>query len=185
MLKPVKYTFSVLLLLFGLTTVSSCSKENDADEKEEHEYYISFQANGKLVEFRNQPLLMAGFAEQGGYYLGGITGSGENGSNFGFVIVNDSPVTKGTYSSLTVLSGGKTGVLFAYKQKDSEVIYSSSDIITALLSTVTITELTEEFVRGTFSGKVKASDNPDISITNGEFFVKRVYDYSFLNQSDK
>ncbi len=179
MKNSIKYILLPTLLLFGIMLFYGCAKDDEADKKKEPEYFIRFKANDKLVEYNDQPLLMAGFAQKDGYYLGGITGSEESGSTFGFVIMSDIPITKDTYSSLTVLSGGKTGVLFAYKPKDSEVIYSSSDILTALLSVVTITELTDEIVKGTFSGKVKAKDNPNINITNGEFFVKRVYDYSF------
>jgi hypothetical protein len=150
-------TFLVVVVLF-----SSCSKD------ETDGYYIRFRANGELVEFTNQLILIAGFGTNGEIYTGTIGGANDATSNIGLQIYNNAPILEGTYSGY----GGGTGVIIGYTEKSSGVLFSSGggpDVD----ATVVITEITATTVKGTFHGRIMATGQSDIIVTDGSYFVRR------------
>ena len=156
-------TFTVIVMLF-----SSCSK----DETDSSTYYIRFNANGESVEFTNQLILIAGFGHSGNQYTGTISGANDAQSNVGLQIYNNAPILEGNYRGYGISGGAVVGVIIGYKEKQSGVLFSSGGGPN-VDATVVITEITAATVKGTFHGKLQASGQPDMIITNGSFFVRR------------
>lgn len=169
MKKTVRFILIFVMLLSVAFLHESCSK----DEKETGEYYMRFKANGTLVEYTNQLGLTAGFAQSGNQYVGTISGWNDASSNFSLILYSLAPIYETTYSGYTASVDGTVGILFAYKEKNSGVIFSS-EIISKLDAQGTISEMTDKGVKGKFSGTVKAAGQSDISITEGSFYVKRI-----------
>lgn len=169
MKKAARFFLVLTLLVTSMTFIVSCTK----DEETPGEYYLRFEANGKLVEYTNQLGLTAGFAQSNNQHVGTISGWNDASSNFSVLLYDLEPITESTYSGYVASVNGVVGVLFAHKEKETGVVFSSG-VDAEFDATTTITEITETGVKGTFNGKVKAANHPDISITNGSFFVKRV-----------
>ncbi len=160
------YTSLIVMMIF----VAGCAK----DDETPGEYYIRFKANGNSVEYTYQLGLTAGFAQSGNQYVGTINGMDDASSNFSLLLYNNAPITESTYSGYDVSVEGTVGVLFIYKEKESGVVFISG-VTDDYDTRVTLSEITETGVKGTFSGVVKATGHPDITISDGSFFVKKVY----------
>ncbi|MEE4285236.1 MAG: hypothetical protein V2I31_03775 [Mariniphaga sp.] len=168
MKKTVKLILALLVLVSGVFLLGSCAKDEDPGE-----YFMRFKANGTLVEYTNQLGLAASFAQSGNQHVSTISGWNDASSNFSLLLYNLAPIAESTYSGYSVSVDGTVGVLFAHKEKESEAVFSSG-VTPDYDARITISELTETGVKGTFSGLIKAAGYPDISITEGAFFVKRV-----------
>lgn len=153
--------FWVVFIAIG-AVIFSCSKD------ESDGYYIRFRANGELVEFTNQLILLAGFGTNGEIYTGTISGANDATSNIGLQIYNNAPILEGTYSGYV----GMSGVIIGYLEKSSGILFSSGGGPN-VDATVVITEITETTVKGTFRGKIMATGQPDIIVTDGSYFVRR------------
>jgi hypothetical protein len=169
MKKKVKLILILVVLVSGAFLFESCSKEDE----DPGEYFMRFKANGTLVEYTNQLGLSAGFAQSGNQYVGTISGWNDASTNFSLLLYNQAPITESTYSGYAVSVNGTVGVLFAHKEKESGDVFSSG-VTADYDARVTLSEITETGVKGTFSGLIKAAGHPDITITEGSFFVKRV-----------
>lgn len=160
--------FALAMVIVSVTLISGCTKD------EEHtEYYMRFKSNGVMIEYTNQLGLTAGFAQSGNQYVGTISGWNDANSNFSMLLYDLAPITEITYSGYAVSVDGTVGVLLAHKEINSGKVFSSG-VTSDYDARVTISEITETGVKGTFSGLIKASGLPDISITEGSFYVKRV-----------
>ncbi|WP_372948886.1 hypothetical protein [Mariniphaga sp.] len=168
MKKAVRFFVALTILISGILLVS-CSK----DDETPGEFYMRFKANGTLVEYTNQLGLSAGFAQSGNQYVATISGWNDASSNFSLLLYNNAPITESTFSGYSVSVDGTVGVLLAHKEKDSGAVFSSG-VTADYDARVTLSEITETGVKGTFSGLIKATGQSDISITEGTFFVKRV-----------
>lgn len=159
------YTSLILMLILAV----SCAKDDEIPG----EYYMRFKANGNSVEYTYQLGLIASFSQSENQYVGTISGMNDASSNFSLLLYDNVPITESVYSGYDVSVGGTVGVLFAHKEKESGAVFSSG-VTADYDARVTLTEITETGVKGTFSGIVKATGHPDINISDGSFFVKRV-----------
>ncbi|MBN2637432.1 MAG: hypothetical protein JXR61_14250 [Prolixibacteraceae bacterium] len=168
MKKSATFFLVLAILIAGVVLISGCTKDEVPAE-----YYMRFKSNGVQVEYTNQLGLTAGFAQSGNQHVGTISGWNDANSNFSLLLYNLAPITENTYSGYAVSVDGTVGVLLAHKEINSGAVYSSG-VTPDYDSRVTITEITETGVKGTFSGLIKSSGFPDINITEGSFYVKRV-----------
>jgi hypothetical protein len=136
-------------LLFG-----GCSEDEPAEDK----YYISFMADLTRIVFTDQPVLTASYSQSGSQYNCTI-GGGDRTSNITIQILDNGSIAVGAY----------TDVQIKYQDDHGDVFEQDSGNADA---TATITAMTATSVRGRFSGTVSTT-NSVISITEGEFFVKR------------
>lgn len=164
-MKSLMFMSLVLIAIF----MGGCTK----DDENPGEYYMRFKSNGVLVEYTNQLGLSAGFAQNGNQYVGTISGWNDSNSNLSLLLYSNSPISSTTYSGYASSVNGVSGVLFAHKDKKTGAVFSSG-VTPDFDATVTITEITETGVKGTFSGKVTSTGHPEIAIREGSFFVKRV-----------
>ncbi len=156
------------VLVFSFFIGLSVSCQND-DNETEGGYYVRFKANGQQVEFTVQGATIAAFAQAGNTYNAVFTGY-DSSSNVGLQVYDNKEITMATYSGYTLSGSSFIGALIHYK--DNLGTLYSQDALNPTTS-ITISEITSSAVKGTFSGILKASGKPDLSITQGEFFVWR------------
>jgi len=147
-------TVCSLLICFAMIS-GGCSE----DEPAEDQYYISFMADLTRIVFTDQPVLTASYAQSGSQHNCTING-GDRTSNIMIQLSDNSSITVGAY----------TDVQIRYQDDHGDVFEQDSGNADAA---ATITAMTATSVRGRFSGTVRTT-NSIISITEGEFFVKRI-----------
>ncbi|MCI0434120.1 MAG: hypothetical protein L0271_10870 [Gemmatimonadetes bacterium] len=157
-------------LILGIALLSSCQSGADPND-DDTGFFISYRANGRLIEYRD-PLLVHGvftavgsqhvFAAEGVSPTGTIMGSSVNVS-----AMDVAPITTATYSGFRPVQRGFAIATILYGTGGIE--YSNTDADSDIR--VTLTEITPVHVRGTFSGTVKFAGRPNVSITAGEFYV--------------
>jgi hypothetical protein len=162
---------NVKFLMLGIILVaffaSSCKK--DDNEPENSAYKIRFEVDGSLVEFNLQGSLLAAFANSGSQYNAVFTGS-DSQRNIGLQVFDNKVITENTYSGYTISGSSVVGALMHYEDLNGTLYTQGSNNMDLR---ITITELTDKIVRGTFSGTLLSAGKTDISITNGEFYVWR------------
>lgn len=153
----------VVILIFSVF-VGSCKNENAPSG-----YIMKFKTNGTTVEFTSQSSLVAAFANSGSQYTATFTGYDSN-SNLSIVVYDNKAIAPVTYSGYQLNNTEFIGALIVYEDKNGKIysqLSTNSDI------KVVINEITSTTVRGTFSGTLTSSDNEELSVTNGEFYVWR------------
>ena len=160
----------VLLLGFALlSTVFLSCKEKEDDNGGAEQYAITFKANGSLVELKLQGSLVAAFAQAGTVFNGVFTGS-DGVSSVSLQVYDNKTISETTYSEYQIVGTSVIGSLINYNMADGTG-YSQGSVNPNV--TIMVTEITDTTVRGNFNATVKATGKPDISITDGEFFIWR------------
>ena len=136
-------------------------------------FYIRFQAGGTERLYTGELLVHGVFSQVGSEYVFTADGVSTAGSITGGSIILAAmdvvPITTRTYGSYQVVGSGWTMGQILYSI--GGVQYGNDDVPNDIQ--VTITEITATAVRGTFQGTLKASGQPNIAISSGEFYVKR------------
>lgn len=160
----------VLILGFAVLSIalSSC-KDKDDDDGGTEEYAFRFKANGSQVELKLKGALVAAFSQSGTIFNGVFTGS-DGVSSITLQVFDSKTISETTYSGYTIVGTSVIGALINYNSADGTG-YSQGSVDPDV--TVIVTEITETSVRGNFHATVKATGKPDISITDGEFYVWR------------
>lgn len=164
-------------LLLALVSALGCSSSTDSTSTNGSTYFIRFTANGTQYEYHDQLAfpISATFIHTGNEYNAVVAGESDNVATTGGTISLGAfdvvPITTKTYGALQPVgtSGGFTLGQITYTI--GGVGYSNMDASNDIH--VTFTEITATTVRGTFSGTLKSSGHPNVSIT-GEFFAKRL-----------
>jgi hypothetical protein len=167
MKNSLKHTLMYVFFVVNIFTFSACRNDDNNQI-----YYIRFLANGTLIEYTNQLVLIAGFGQATGIYTGTVSGANDLSSNIGLQIYNNSPIVEGIYSGYGIIDNAVVGVIIGYTEKNSGVLFSSGGGPN-VDATVEISELTSTSLRGTFKGTLLATGRSNISITDGSFFVRR------------
>ncbi len=163
---PFKKSKSLVLGLVIMAMVfSSCKKEDASPE----EYVMKFKSNGSQVVLNVQGSTVAAFAQAGTVFNGVFTGS-DNVSSISLQVYDNKTISATTYSGYKLVGSTIVGALISYNDAAGTPYTQGSANPDA---SVTISEITETTVRGTFSGTLKSAGKPDIAVTDGEFFVWR------------
>jgi hypothetical protein len=162
-----KHALMYLFFVINIFAFSACSNDDN-----DQIYYIRFSANGNLIEYTNQLVLIAGFGQATGIYTGTVNGANDLSSNIGLQIYNNNPIVEGIYSGYGIIDNSVVGVIIGYTEKDSGVLFSSGGGPN-VDATIEISEITPTSLRGTFNGTLLAAGRSNINITNGSFFVRR------------
>jgi hypothetical protein len=124
--------------------------------------------------YTGELLVHGAFNQVAGEYVFTADGVAEDGSITGGSVILGAqdvvPITTRTYGTFQVVGTGWTVGQILYSIGGTQ--YSNEDSPNDIR--VTITEISSTAVKGTFAGTVKANGKPSISITGGEFNVKRV-----------
>ena len=159
-----------LILGFAVLSIAlAACKDKDDDNGGTEEYAFRFKANGSQVELKLKGALVAAFSHSGAINNGVFTGS-DGVSSITLQVFDSKTISETTYSGYTIVGSSVIGALINYNDA-SGTGYSQGSVDPNV--TVTITEITETTVRGKFNATVKATGKPDISITEGDFYVWR------------
>lgn len=189
-----------ILLGFIVGTMFSCStstkSENQESEQKESQtwseeidsagdypFYIQGKVDGKLIKFNDPGLLQFSMVRiMAGVHQASIVGSeldeGANGSLGGFTIfIKDSdPISTKSYDFLEPFEEtgfGLKGATIGYYTEGHQKNYVSD--VEKESPVVNILELTGEYARGTFEGKIYDIVKGDmVTVTEGEFYVERL-----------
>lgn len=176
-------------LIFLFAIILSCSSDDDNDRNPQDptdEYFIKANVDGeeRVLNFENFMTAELGtFPINDLYKLvlsatrPGDSGQG-NQESIGIDFSLDMPITVGVYNQPEDLPVGFMHAFLSYQNVDLSNEIGETIFVTDInnpVSSLEITELTENTVKGKFSGVVQ---NPlvegDINITNGEFFLDLV-----------
>ncbi|MBN7813390.1 hypothetical protein J0A68_20715 [Algoriphagus sp. H41] len=181
----------IALTMFGCSTSTKSKNQEyelealgeEIDSSEDYPYYIQAQVDGELIKFNDPDLLqfsmvriMAGVHQAS--IVGGELDEVANGSRGGFTIfIKDSdPITTKRYDFLEPFEEtgfGLKGATIGYYTEGHQKNYVSD--VEKEAPVVIISELTGEYARGTFGGKVYDIVKKDmVTITEGEFYVERL-----------
>ncbi|MCB0745505.1 MAG: hypothetical protein KDC67_16480 [Ignavibacteriae bacterium] len=170
----------LFISIISITLLISCSKKEDSALNTDSDYFMSFKANGTEIIYKD--ILTAQYTDLPNQNLYGLTIAGANfdGPNtdedFGIILMDDAPITEGSYNQDYIPNTYSSRAFISYikgVQAYSSVYPLLSDVAKA---NVTITEITNTYISGTFSGTLVKSDG-DYSvitheITNGKFKIK-------------
>lgn len=156
-----------MLVVAGLV-LGGC-KGSDSTGPNDSTYYLRFKANGSQVSFTLQGSLLVTFSTSGSQYVGIVSGF-DAVSNANLQLYSNATIGKATYSGYTVSGGALVGALIGYQDATGTLYTSAGATVEA---SITVTDLTGTTMRGTFSGRLKATGKPDVVVTEGEFFVPR------------
>lgn len=167
----------LLLSLFVILIFAGCGKKNDSDASGSN-YYVKFNVAGKSFEYKGSPY--ASFSQDNGLYIGGVGAFKDMGVGTKNVvsvsISSNSAIQTNTYSGLVNISSGGTtlAVIFAYIDENGKSFGNHYEDNAD--NKVTITSLSQNSVKGTFSGKIYEILNQAASPLSfsGEFYVKRM-----------
>jgi len=154
-------------LLFLCVTIlsASCSSDEASDG-----YVMRFKANGIQQEFVTGVGQTATFTLDDNQHIGLIVGS-DGTRTMALKVYDTEEITVAVYRQFEPKDDGFTGSLIAY-QDESGTEYTQGAVVPDIR--VRITEITSTSVSGTFGGTLKAEGKPDLPITEGEFFVRRL-----------
>lgn len=171
------------LFFFLLSFTMSCSSDDDSDSNAQTstgDFFIKAKVNGLERIFNRENFIsaqMTSFAINGFYFLS-VEGSAFDDSNQGIDetisigLNSENPIAVGVYDEPELLPLGLKHALIGYTNTELNDETGFVTDINNPVSSLEITELTQNTIRGKFSGVVQspvADDN--INITDGEFFL--------------
>ncbi len=169
-----KNSVTFLILVFSLSAFSaltSCGKEKDKQPPEEEEtsekYFMTALIDGVSFGDPNDTNGAAMF-KQGGDNSYLILGAEEDGVKQIQIFIDlTNPATTGTFTSMS------NGVEFRCTIGTINLWIADSS---SGSGTITITESTSDYVKGTFSFTgVDSADNSTVEVTQGEFKAKKLF----------
>ncbi|MHA7129500.1 hypothetical protein [Algoriphagus namhaensis] len=169
----------------GMSTSSFDQITDNPDDKPrgDYPYFIRAKVNGELKEYRDPDLLqfskatiMPGVHQAA--VVGGALDTEQNGSSGGFTIFikDDEQIKAKRYDFLEPFEEtgfGLKGATIGYYTAGHRKNYVSD--VNKEAPVVVISELTDDYARGTFQGKIYDIVGGEmVSLTDGEFYVERL-----------
>jgi len=153
-----------------------CNKEDDKNPPTSTptgQYYIKFKVDGVWQEMKTQNTLMGIIGQSGDQHAMAIDGYSQGGANTNILVMDDKEITTGVYSDFEIFPTFQRGVIIAWTNENG---YTFNTTYQNKLGSVNITSITSSEIRGTFSGElIDLVSQDEVTVTEGEFFVKRVY----------
>jgi len=152
----IRRTITVLILTLTLT---SCSSDDDASDSEQSTYFLNAKVDG--VDFSRENVIVSALADDTSFYT--ISALGDTS----IILTLNSPTSTGIFTvSLTTALSYQQNIPFAVWGAGGESGNSG---------TITITENTDDFIKGTFSFTgVNLLDNSTKEISQGVFKAKKL-----------
>lgn len=154
------------------------SKNETPIQNETKAYFLKAKVNGIWIEFNDAEQLTASFGPYiDNVYDGVISAAKINDeehsilNSMSIIIRQTGKIGVGSYSGGKQFEYGFKGVTLGYVDASKSAMYMTD--ITNPESFLKINELTDTFIKGTFSGVLINPINKEkISIIDGEFFIK-------------
>lgn len=153
-MKTVKFNL-LLFLAASIMTLTSCS--NDDDGPSNSATYINFVVEGQEYNFKDIISAESQSLTLNGNNGEGITDPGD--TQIGIFLPVD-PIT-GTFDFEGAFEG-EHALSFSSESMGFDFDFAES-------GSITITEITEDFISGTFTAVITSDDDVTITIANGEF----------------
>ncbi|SFQ52378.1 hypothetical protein SAMN05444277_11747 [Parafilimonas terrae] len=174
-----KRTFAYFVFFaFALISFSACKKDSGSISGG-GDYYMKFKRDGKEIKMTYTPQALFADVSSIGLYNGTFEAFTSDGKTTMILIIYDpSPVAAGkTYTQDYLSTASLPQAQLAYTDETTTGYSSGSTILNPDASTtVSISDRTDTYIKGTFSGKLLTSDYKGIkyNITDGEFYLKIV-----------
>ncbi|MBI1194000.1 MAG: hypothetical protein GC205_12645 [Bacteroidetes bacterium] len=156
--------FRLGFLAMLLTGAVACKKDKTPEGPE---YYMRFRANGVSIEYVQNTFAV--FNNTSGLSNASFSGSTIE-SNMVLQIFWPDTITEGTYTITPGPGSFIPAALFGYAVEGG-LLFSSGN--TGGDAVINLTEIGPDYARGTFSGVVTETGEPDISITDGVFYLQQ------------
>ncbi|MEP2057493.1 MAG: hypothetical protein ABJJ05_06775 [Maribacter litoralis] len=153
-MKTIKFSL-LLLLTFSTLTFTSCSKDDDTES--ESATYINFTAEGKTYNFKDIISAESQALTLNGNNGEGITNTGDTQIS---IFLPVEPET-GTFNFEGAFEG-EHKLSFSSESLGFDFDFTES-------GSVTITEITEDYIIGTFTAIITSENDVTITIASGEF----------------
>ncbi len=163
----------VLAALFS----SSCTSEDGQDDPDDDDsgYKISLKVDGVLWEFENQDFPPFGsFTDNGVLYSASLRGTG-SASSIGLQVYDTKAIVENVnYDGFVVTQGSGSnsisGSIVSFA--DSQKSYTTQEYANPTVH-MKFTEISANYARGEFSGKLKLENGTDeVTVTEGKFYVE-------------
>lgn len=152
------------LALILLLSLSACKK----DESPKSEFYVRFEANGQKVEFVQNTYAVYNKSSDLAVLV--MTGSSAT-SNISLQIYQIDTILNGTYTEAPMTGSFLPAVIMGYVDESGTNFNTAGSTANA---TITLSEFNDNIARGSFSGRLQESGEPDVLITNGEYYLERL-----------
>lgn len=168
---------TLTLMMFSIKIWDATESDN-VDVRATNSYYLKAKVDGAWMEFNQESGLNASF----GPYIDTIYDGVINASNFDteqqsvinsmtIIIRQIGKIGIGSYSGGKVFEYGFKGVTISYTDASNSAIYVTD--VNNPQSFLKITETTDTYIKGTFSGEsIHIMNKAKIVITEGEFYVR-------------
>lgn len=171
-----KHLFIQLTLMLCVTfTYYSCKKNDNKptptpapQPQPAGQYYIKAKLNGELTSYS---MNTKGIIEGKQFQAYAYSGSAFNYPMFSMQIEEDNDaITTKTYFE----GNSSTNLIFRYLRKDDGGVFYSQ-LGEEMDFKMNFTEIKSNYIKGTFGGTIRYSENPDesIAVSDGEFYVPR------------
>jgi hypothetical protein len=168
---------TIALIYFGAKQWEG-SKNNTPLQTITEAYFLKAKVNGTWIEYTNAEQLSASFGPYIDNVYDGVlsaTNSIEDDysvlNSISIIIRQTGKIGVGSYSGGKQFEYGFKGVTLAYMDSSKSAMYMTD--VTNPDSFLKINELTDTFIKGTFSGVlINPINRQKISITDGEFYIK-------------
>lgn len=157
--------FRALILPCTILFSLSCDDEEPAAG-----YEVRFEANGTLTKFVADGLQTATITVDGDQYVGLFVGS-DGSRTIALKVYDTEEITVDVYREFGPKENGYAGSLISYLD-EAGTEYTQGAVVPDIR--IRVTEMTSTYVKGTFAGTLKADGKPDLMVTHGEFFVRRL-----------
>ena len=155
-----KNLFYLLVAVFTLS-LTSCWSDDDSSNDPEDELYIRFNLNGEQKEYMDP----ATITSDRKLILGDNQGSSDNGK---ISLWMPADIETGTFT-ITDATSTASNLETLY----SADIWMDDEVIDASTGALVITELDDEYVKGTFSFSGTNDEGTSVTVTNGTFRAYR------------
>jgi hypothetical protein len=173
-MKRIIVFLSILVVPFMF---NSCKKSSTKPATTNGTYYVKLKINGVAKSMTLTPIAM--FTDAQTIHIGELTGyfAGNFGEGAIFTITDGDPITTNKAYTQQRISANGTSViqnLFIYRGDDGKQYLANGDDPGTSV-TLTFTEITSGYVKGTFSGTLwlQGSNSTFVNITDGEFYLRR------------
>lgn len=166
---PFQFRLSFTLIALFL---ASCKKDSGGGNNPR--FFIKAEVDGTEVQFSGFTNATLTTLPGTSFYLCSIQGEQDLSSPInilGAVITDDSPIAVNKeYSDDNLAGDVKQGIVNYYDNNNNQ--FSSGFAASPNLK-ITLTEITDTYVSGVFSGKATSIGNQTVTLTEGSFTVKR------------
>lgn len=178
-MKLINSLMAITIALIFLGAKQWDGSKNEAPiQNETKAYFLKAKVNGIWIEFNDAEQLNASFGPYiDNVYDGVLSASNTDEENYSvsnsmsIIIRQTGKIGVGSYSGGKQFEYGFKGVTLAYMDASKSAMYMTD--VTNPDSFLKINELTDTFIKGTFSGAlINPVNREKILITDGEFFIK-------------